>query len=448
MMNVLYIHTHDSGTYLQPYGYNIPTPNIMKLAQEGTLFRHAYCAGPTCSPSRAALLTGMAPHSCGMIGLAHRGFRLNDYNKHMVQYFNRVGYETVLCGIQHEAPQAEVHLIGYQKILKHDSENAENQWNEDLLNAQKVAEYLLEKKNLSKEEKKKPFFLAFGMFNTHRVYPEIDDDINPDYVVPPFPLYDNRQNRKDMAAYMTSARIADRCVGIVLDALKEAGLENNTIVIFTTDHGPAFPHMKCNLYDPGIRIALILKYPGNLSKGKAIDALVSHLDVFPTLCDILGLTPPEWLQGKSMLPLLEGKVDKIRDEIFSEVTFHAAYQPMRCIRTERYKYIRYFDDFDHVVPANIDDSPAKSFLLEHGLLDKHIERELLFDLYFDPTERNNLVGKPEYQQVYEDLTKRLHEWMVETNDPLLKGKVEKPAGAVINKRTSISPTNRSPENIE
>ena len=78
MMNILYIHTHDSGTYLQPYGHNIPTPNLMKLAREGTLFRHAYCAGPTCSPSRAALLTGMSPHSCGMLGLAHRGFRIND----------------------------------------------------------------------------------------------------------------------------------------------------------------------------------------------------------------------------------------------------------------------------------------------------------------------------------------------------------------------------------
>jgi len=436
MMNVLYIHTHDSGQYLQPYGYNIPTPNLMKLAQEGTLFRHAYCAGPTCSPSRAALLTGMAPHSCGMLGLAHRGFKLNDYSKHMVQYFNKMGYETVLCGVQHEAPREE--MIGYQRILRSENKNIAHRRDEDLLNAQKVADYLSEKKT-------GPFFLSFGMFNTHRVYPEIDDDIKSEYVLPPFPLYDNRQNREDMAAYMTSARFADRCVGIVLDALKESGLEDNTLVIFTTDHGIAFPHMKCNLYDTGIRVALILKYPGNLSQGKAIDALVSHLDVFPTLCDILGLTPPRWLQGKSMLPLLEGKVDKIREEIFSEVTFHAAYQPMRCIRTERYKYIKYFDDYDRVVAANIDDGPAKSFLLENGLLDMPVEKELLFDLYHDPMERNNLVGKQGYQQVYEDLTKRLHEWMVETNDPLLYGKVEKPVGAIINKRTCISPNTKDYE---
>lgn len=149
-----------------------------------------------------------------------------------------------------------------------------------------------------------------------------------------------------------------------------------------------------------------------------------------------------------MVPLLEGKVDKIRDEIFSEVTFHAAYQPMRCIRTERYKYIRYFDDYDCVVAANIDDGPAKSFLLENGLLDMPIEKELLFDLYHDPTERNNLIGRPEYQQVYEDLTQRLHAWMVETNDPLLQGKVEKPLGAIINKKTCISAASRNPEDYE
>ncbi|MGI6538075.1 MAG: sulfatase [Caldicoprobacterales bacterium] len=442
MMNILYIHTHDSGTYLQPYGHNIPTPNLMKLAREGTLFRHAYCAGPTCSPSRAALLTGMSPHSCGMLGLAHRGFRLNDYSKHMVQFFNEAGYETVLSGVQHEAPQAEVEMIGYQKIFKREAESFADHRSRDLYFAEKAAEYIRNKKD-------GPFFLSFGMYNTHRVYPEIDEDINPDHVLPPLPLYDNRQNREDMAAYITSARIADQCAGMVLDALKESGLEDNTLVIFTTDHGIAFPFMKCNLYDTGIRIALILKYPGNPCKGRAIDALVSHLDVFPTLCEILNLDSPEWLQGKSMVPLLNGSAEKIRDEIFSEVTFHASYQPMRCIRTERYKYMKYFDDdYDRVAAANIDDGPAKSFLLENGLLDRTIEREQLFDLYYDPAERNNLVGRPEYWHVYEDLARRLRAWMEETDDPLLSGKVEKPPGAVINKRTSIHPGMRNPEDLE
>ena len=207
--------------------------------------------------------------------------------------------------------------------------------------------------------------------------------------------------------------------------------------------------MKCNLYDTGIQDCPYSEISRNPCKGRAIDALVSHLDVFPTLCEILNLDSPEWLQGKSMVPLLNGSAEKIRDEIFSEVTFHASYQPMRCIRTERYKYMKYFDDdYDRVAAANIDDGPAKSFLLENGLLDRTIEREQLFDLYYDPAERNNLVGRPEYWHVYEDLARRLRAWMEETDDPLLSGKVEKPPGAVINKRTSIHPGMRNPEDLE
>lgn len=102
-MNIIYMHTHDSGRYLEPYGYAIPTPNLMQLAREGVLYRNAYCAGPTCSPSRAALVTGMMPHSNGMIGLAHRGNSLTRPETHMAQYFGAQGYETVLSGIQHEA---------------------------------------------------------------------------------------------------------------------------------------------------------------------------------------------------------------------------------------------------------------------------------------------------------------------------------------------------------
>jgi len=113
-MNIVYMHTHDSGRFIDPYGFNIGTPAIQSLAEEGTLFRQAFSTAPTCSPSRASLLTGMNPHSCGMIGLAHRGFGLNDYSKHIVKQLNNEGFETALCGIQHVAHPAE--KIGYKKI--------------------------------------------------------------------------------------------------------------------------------------------------------------------------------------------------------------------------------------------------------------------------------------------------------------------------------------------
>ncbi|MGE9292553.1 MAG: sulfatase-like hydrolase/transferase [Puniceicoccales bacterium] len=97
--NILYYHSHDTGRYIQPYGYQVPTPNLQQLAEEGVLFRRAFCAAPTCSPSRAGLLTGCAAHSVGMLGLAHRGFSLTDVSRTMVTYLREVGYETCLCGI-------------------------------------------------------------------------------------------------------------------------------------------------------------------------------------------------------------------------------------------------------------------------------------------------------------------------------------------------------------
>ncbi|MCZ8516684.1 sulfatase [Paenibacillus filicis] len=419
---------------MEPYGYNVPTPNIQKLAEEGILFRQAYCAGPTCSPSRSALLTGMSPHSAGMIGLAHRGFQLNDYNQHLVQFLGHHGFETVLCGIQHEA--SSVDMIGYSRILDEQDYNMgqyDTDWTEwDLNRAKIVASFL-------KENHQNPFFLSYGMFNTHREYPQISEGINPNYVVPPFPLYDNEKNREEMARYISSAKVVDQCVEIVMEALNESGLENDTLVIFTTDHGPAFPFMKCNLYDTGIGVSLILKYPGNSKKGEAIDALVSQIDLFPTICDFLNLAKPDWLQGISLMPILKRETDSIRTEIFTEVTYHAAYEPMRCIRTERYKLIRYFDDWNQPVPANIDDSLSKDFLIEQGYLTTKQNKEMLFDLYLDPVERINLVHKDNYHPIYQELAEKLDRWMKETGDPLLNGKVEKPVNAIANKRDCLSP---------
>jgi len=420
-MNILYLHTHDTGRYIQPYGYAVPTPHLMQLASEGTLFRQAFCAGPTCSPSRAAMLTGMDPHSFGMTGLAHRGFRLNDYSKHLASFLGRLGYETVLCGVQHEAPEDE--MIGYKKIISADPGDAFSTWDET--NAQIAASYIM-------EEKHQPFFLSLGLHHTHRRFPDIDPGVNPDYVQPPSSIYDTKATREDMAAFMTSAMIADRCFGTVLDALKQAGKEDDTIILFTTDHGIAFPQMKCNLTDAGIGVSLIIKYPGNPLQGKAVDALVSQLDLYPTLCDLINTEKPGWLQGHSLQPLFEGEADQVREEIFSEVSYHAAYEPMRCIRTQRYKLIRFYDEHDRHIPDNIDSSPSKSFMANHGFLEQKREREMLFDLYLDPGERVNLIDDEKYKAVYADLNKRLGDWQLATDDPILKGPVPKPAGAVIN----------------
>ncbi|MCD6506819.1 sulfatase [Candidatus Poribacteria bacterium] len=419
--NILYIHSHDTGRYVQPYGHAIETPNIQRLAEEGVLFRQAFCAAPTCSPSRAALLTGQSAHSSGMIGLAHRGFSLKDYSQHIIHTLRKAGYRSFLSGIQHIARDPKV--IGYDRILT-------TRGNE----AASVAVKFLN------DDPPQPFFLSVGFNVTHRKFPEPGPEDDPRYCMPPAPLPDTPQTRYDMAAFKTSARIFDRYVGEIIEALERNGLSENTLIICTTDHGIAFPYMKCNLTDHGIGVMLIMRGPGGFSGGRVIDAMVSHIDVFPTICDLLEIEHPRWLQGKSMMPLIRGEVEEINEEIFAEVTYHAAYEPQRAVRTKRWKYIRRFGDRTRPVLPNCDDSPSKDMWLKHGWRDRYVPQEQLYDLIFDPNEACNLAGDPSMSDVLDEMRDRLERWMRATDDPLLKGPVPAPSGARVNDPDGLSPT--------
>lgn len=436
-MNLLYLHTHDSGRWFQPYGYAVSTPRLMALARESVLFRNAYCCGPTCSPSRSGLLTGMAPHTNGMLGLAHRGFALYNPQTHLAAYLKSQGFETVLSGIQHEAEVGKEETLGYERVISPGMNMDQLYFDTveyDLNNADCVVNYLQEKHD-------KPFFLSFGMFNTHRAYPDHRrSGIDPRYVLPPWPVADTPENREDMADYMYSVQTADECVGRVLDGLEKAGLADDTIVLMTTDHGLALPMMKCTLYDTGIGVAMMLRYPGNPAAGAVSDALVSQVDMFPTLCDLLHLPKPEWLQGVSLVPVMQGG-EEVREEIFSEITYHAAYDPQRCIRTRDWKLIVRFDDYRGVVAPNIDACPAKDVIAQAGFYSRMQPREEMYNLKTDPVERQNLANDPAYAQVYHDLLSRLTRWMEETGDPLLKVRyrVPRPEGAQVNLRENIDP---------
>jgi arylsulfatase A-like enzyme len=167
--------------------------------------------------------------------------------------------------------------------------------------------------------------------------------------------------------------------------------------------------------------------------------MVSHLDIYPTLCDIAGAERPDFLQGTSLLPLVTDQTDRIHDEIFTEVTFHAAYEPTRAIRTERWKYIRRFDDYPGPVLANCDDSETKSLLVAAGWGEREVPRERLYDLVLDPAEGEDLAARAEFAEQLADLRTRLERWMHETDDPLLGGPVEPPPGALVNEQWQVSP---------
>ena len=238
--------------------------------------------------------------------------------------------------------------------------------------------------------------MSVGFFETHRSFFAPSSVRDRVYSLPPPFLPDTPEIRQDVAAYKASARSLDHGVGSVLNTLNETGLDRDTLVICTTDHGLAFPTAKASLLDRGIGVMMILRGAG-FDGGIAHDALVSQLDVFPTICELAGIEPPPWLQGRSLVPLVAGtEPPGARREIFSELTYHAAYEPQRAIRTERFKYIRRFDDYPYPVLANCDDSPSKDAYLARGWATRPVARERLHDLFFNPGEGRNSIDDPDY----------------------------------------------------
>ena len=439
-MNLLYLHAHDLGRWLEPYGHAVVTPALAALADRpGTrLFRNAHSAAPTCSPSRAALLTGTTPHEAGMLGLMHRGFRLHRDDWHLAAFLGERGYETALSGVQHIQPGAS--MTGYESRFnpkKRKDRAGEVDWRAWDHEVAELAVGFLESRDDAR-----PFFLDCGFWLPHRPFPE--RGLDPDRVLPPPGIGDTPAHREDMARFLTAVQHLDKCCGVVLDALDRLGLSEDTLLIFTTDHGPAFPGYKCRLTARGTGVALMIRPPsGEEAEGGAgtIDALVSQLDLFPTICDYLGETLPEWpLRGRSLRPLMEGTSTLGSEAVFGEVTYHAGYEPMRSVRTATHSLIRVFEDDLRPVPANVDDSAAKETWLDAGGLDRRREGTQLFDLRLDPEETVNFAGDVAYADVRAELEQRLADWMRETGDPLCDGAIPLPPGGYANAREHRSAT--------
>jgi N-sulfoglucosamine sulfohydrolase len=412
--NIVYFHTHDTGRMIDPYGWGLGTPRLSAFAREGVVFRQAFAAAPTCSPSRAALLTGQAAHSAGMLGLAHRGFRVTDPTRHIATTLGGVGYATALVGIQHLAPpDEEAALFGYDERLPERDRRAEAV-------VDSAVDYLARAHD-------RPFFLSVGLLETHTVSPETSQHlfgyapVDDRYLPPPPTMPDTPETRADVASFTAALHVVDDALGRLLDALDEHDLADQTIVVVTTDHGPPFPGMKGTLGDAGTGVMLMMRGPG-LPAGRVCDALVSQIGLYPTLCELVGIERPEWLQGTSLLPAMLDDVE-VNDAVYAEVSHHAAYEPKRSIRTRRWRYARRFgDDLLPVLP-NVDASRSKELLIEAGWARHPHDAVELYDLVLDPAERVNLAGKPEYEGVERDLAARLAAWMERTDDPLRRGPV-------------------------
>jgi N-sulfoglucosamine sulfohydrolase len=349
------------------------------------------------------------------MGLAHApyGWRLPPEVPHTAQLLARAGYTTALVGMQHLIERGSAYELGYQRV-------------DPVAPADEEADAAIGTlRGLA--GRAEPFYLEVGFEEPHRPYDYggATPDSSRGVSVPGY-LPDVPEARQDLAAFQGAIRQMDAGVGRILAALDELRLTESTCVVFVTDHGAAMPRAKCTLYDPGIEVALLWRWPSKgLTGGRAVSQLVSNVDVTPTLLEGLGLPMPEGVEGRNLWPLLQASADRVRDEVFAEKTFHTYYEPMRAIRTDRHKLIVNFEISTRVdVPGDIRESPI--YPLMHAEFDAVRAPVELYDLVEDRWERHNLVGTAELASVEADLRARLLAWMRATQDPLLDGPVASP----------------------
>lgn len=416
--NILLLLWSDVGRHLGAYGVrSVPSASVDRLADEGLRFDRTYSTAPLCSPARGSLFTGRYPHANGLMGNAHLGWAYRPGERTLPALLAEAGYHTALAGLQHEG--ADSRRLGYTETITDRARQGED----CVAVTDATVGWLAER-----AARLQPFLVTVGLHEVHRPYPPTryppDDPAGVD--VPAF-LPDNPWTRADLAAFQGAIRVADRELGRVLDALERSQLAPSTWVIFTTDHGMPFPRAKSSLYDPGIEVALIMRPPrGWAEPASAGRRLFSHIDVMPTILDALDVEVPPTVQGVSHWPSLSGATDAPgRGEIFAEKTYHDVYDPMRCVRTERWKYIRSLTERPWLtLPADVEGSWTR-----RGYGDDHLRRrpaEELYDLRDDPAELENLAGDPSCAAVRGDLAGRLLRWRQHTGDPLLRGPVPAP----------------------
>jgi arylsulfatase A-like enzyme len=354
------------------------------------------------------------------MGLAHPpfGWRLDPRVPHTAQILADAGYATALVGMQHLIDRGSAHELGYARVLPVAPAYEEAEAAVSLLH------------ELSRADA--PFYLEVGFEEPHRPYNfgGAEPDSRHGVSVPGY-LPDAPESRQDLAAFQGAIRQMDTGVGRIMAGLHELGIGDTTCVIFATDHGAAMPRAKCTLYDAGIEVALLWHWPSvGLGTGRMINDLISNVDVTPTLLDALHIaTPvrPGQAQGRSLWPMLSGHPGEYtpRAEIFAEKTFHTYYEPMRAIRTDRYKLIVNFEVSTRVdVPTDIRQSPI--YALMHAEFDQVRAPVEVYDLREDRWEQHNLAGSAPVANVEIELRQRLLDWMRSTDDPLLDGPVASP----------------------
>jgi arylsulfatase A-like enzyme len=413
---------HDAGNHFHCYGSPIETPNIDRIAQNGVKFTNHFCTAPQCTPSRGSILTGKMPHSNGLMGLTNRGWDLSERNHTLPQLLSQNGYSTHLLGLQHTHQDAK--KLGYQTI----SPRNDFPYMAKTV-VRQVKRFFTKVKN---GDISAPFFGSIGIFEAHRpFYPSNRNLVTPieDVIIPP-ELPDTPEIRASLANFEGLIREADQSVGKILDSIENSPVHDNTLIVFTVDHGWAFPRAKCTLYDKGLKTALLMSYPGIIPKQVVHHQLLSNVDLFPTLLDFAGIHPTPSMQSRSFKPLLLGEKYVPRAHIFAEMTHHGmGLNPIRGIRTEKWKYIKNFGPLSVLfeIPRDILEAPdGKSYVKENKSYPTPRPAEELYNLIEDPLEMNNLATDQIFSSFKDELEQQLMQFLERTGDPILQGEIEAP----------------------
>ncbi|MCF8346448.1 MAG: sulfatase [Bacteroidales bacterium] len=385
----------------------IRTPNIDQLAREGLIFTNAFLTTSSCSPSRCSILSGRYPHNTGAPNL---GMPLPEDQLIFPGELKKAGYYTAASGKWHIGPQRP----DFDTTYGWGGPSGCGFW----------------ETALQERPKDKPFFMWFAAVDPHRGYKAgtIPEPHTPSSVtVPPY-LPDNDSVRKDIAMYYDEITRLDSYVGKVMGILEKQGIKNNTVVIFMSDNGSPFPRAKNRLYDSGIKMPFIVRWPDEVRGGTTTSSLVSSIDIFPTFCELAGLKIPNTTQGVPFSRILKKPNKQIRKAVYAEHNWHDFQAHERSVRTDRYLYIwNAFPELNANPPGDV--ARGTTFqemiqLFNNGALTKKQEdcfiaprpEEELYDVINDPYQMNNLAGDDQSQRILKKMRKKLQLWKEETND--------------------------------
>ena len=434
-LNVLFITTDDLGLQLSCYGETlIQTTNMDKLAAGGVQFEIAYVAQASCSPSRSAMFTGLHTHSTGQYGLTNAGFALHPElrDKTIPNLLKPAGYRTGIIGKLHVAPEESFQFDFHEADS---GKTREVRWV-----AGRVEQFL-------QQTGDQPFFLMVNYSDPHAFrrpedsrkwyFPPQVDEL-PENPLPPgektlfaFQQIDTPEQRVRTAGYYNAVQRLDDGIGMLMDVLEKHNRRDDTLVIFIGDHGPPFTRGKTTVYESGIRIPFIVRWPG-VSRPMRSRAMVSTIDILPTILDATGVAPAGKMHGRSLRPVLAKATAPWREYLVAEFHFHGShpFYPRRAIRDHRYKLIHNLLAGKAKPSTGIDADPAYKVSQQPRYDGTPVRRAFdtfanppefeLYDLKNDPVEFNNLAGKPEYQTIQKRLAKALLEYRKQTDDPFLE----------------------------